>query len=158
MSTKKKTKTRKTRTMSPAEKLTRSFAQLLPLFEKFNDDLASIGDSLPQELQSFALTNRRLKDLFTTTDKNFATTVLKHKEAGGVFEKPLTEIVGAPSVALSFKETIRRTPRWKEEAMTFAEELADSLGEQFDRPKAEAEVIERTEPKTSLSVRLDESA
>jgi hypothetical protein len=162
MGTTKKTvrKTRTRRTMSKAEKLRRVYEQLMPLAEEFADRMASLtaGDLLTQEDQSFALSARRLVKLLTQNDKTFIAAVLRHRNDSGEFEKPLTEVTGAPSVALSFKETIRRTPAWKKECLEVAKELSVAMGDQWDEKVYEASVLDTYEPKTSISVQIEESA
>lgn len=151
--TKKKTTTR--RTMNLAEQLQRAHAQLLDVIERFNDKLTEDHDEFPQELLSAALTSRRLAQVLSTADKNFVAAVLRHNEAGGAMQAPLME--GAtPSVLVTLKETTRRTPAWKKEALAFAEELAEERGDSFDAKSTEEAVLERTEPKTSTSVKLEE--
>ena len=161
MPTKKKTtkkkvtkKTTTRRKMNMAEQLQRAHAQLLDVVERFNDRLTEDHDEFPQELLSAALTSRRLAQVLSTADKNFVAAVLRHNEAGASMQAPLME--GAPSVLVTLKETTRRTPAWKKEALAFAQELAEERGESFDVKSAEAEVLDRTEPKTSTSVKLEE--
>lgn len=163
MGTTKKTVRKTVRTrriMSKAEKLRRVYDQLMPMIEQFADRMASLtnGDLLTQEDQSFALSARRLVKLLTQNDKQFVAAVLRHRDDSGSFEKPLTEVIGAPSVALSFKETIRRTPAWKKECLEVGKELADAMGEEWDAQVYEDSVLATYEPKTSISVQMEESA
>lgn len=102
-----------------------------------------------QSLLEAAVRVKRLRDEADAAYKAFEAMAKKHHEDGGSFS--------SGRVAITFPETVRRSPKWKDEAIKVAGELAEERGEEFNVKEWVDMVIETYPTSTSQSVALVES-
>jgi hypothetical protein len=104
------------------------------------------GVIFPQKLLEFGVILENLGKAVTTTRKAFDAKALEHKAGEGSFEHGI--------VAITFPETERRSPKWKDEATDRARQLAEAAGEDFDPKKFAKEVTETYPVTVSRKVKL----
>lgn len=100
--------------------------------------------TFPQAALQAALVLKAIKEVAEGAYKEFEKRAKGHIEAGGSFEPG--------KVAITFPETTRRNPKWKDEALALAELLEYNIDEYVE------EVTDKYEPVTSVRVKLTESA
>lgn len=105
----------------------------LTCVQEFIESIES-GVIFPQKLLEFGVLLERLAASVSTTRKAFDKKALGHKDSEGDFEHG--------KVAITFPETLRRSPKWKDEATHRARQLAEAAGETFDPKVFNAEIIE----------------
>lgn len=89
--------------------------------------------------------------------ESFDTFALAHRANGGAFD--LAPAASSTLVLVTFAESAGKvTPRWKDEYMALAKQVANLRGESFDEEREEAAVRARYQPgKPSQSVKLVEA-
>ncbi len=108
------------------------------------------GVIFPQKLLEFGVILERLAASVSKTRKAFDAKALGHKDTEGSFEHG--------KVAITFPETLRRSPKWKDEATDRARQLAEAEGEDFDPKAFVADIITNYPPTVIRKVKLTESA
>lgn len=103
-----------------------------------------------QSRLSIALLLERIKKIAEGTYKNFRDGALAHYELSGEFEH------GA--IAITFPQKTSRSPKWKQETIDRAREIALTEGSEFDETAFVTEVQDSYPATTSTSVKLTKSA
>jgi hypothetical protein len=112
-------------------------------------DTLTPGATCDQSIMEVALMFHRIQEAAKKSYELFSEAAKVHKEKGGKFS--------LGRIAITFPERTERRPKWKEEAVKVAGELATVRGEGFSEEVFVQEVQAQYPATTSVSVKLVES-
>lgn len=142
-----------------AEQLNDLIPGLTSVLERHGEDLTGLTKAgrFTQGMQQVSwLIRTRLKKLVDTADKLADSTILHHRDEKGPFAQPRA-MGDLPGVLITFKETERKSPQWKELAVEQAALVAELRGVPFDRKRFLDRILDGVTPKTSVKPQLTES-